>query len=85
MKIELIKDKNKDEIKQIWADYHLQKDVIAAIIPAADFELMKIHLQKFPTFLFPLPRSQGYEFIMSQCQRNVVHFTPLICYQVCFI
>lgn len=83
MKIDLIKDKNPDEIKTIWEQYHIQKDyTIAAIIPSTDFDRMIESSQKYPLFLFPLPRSQGFEFIMCQFSENTVHFTPLLYYQI---
>jgi ATP synthase F1 complex assembly factor 1 len=82
MKIELIKDKSMEEIKEIWHQYHIQKNFIAAVVPAEDFEELDKRGREFPTFLFPLPRSQGYEFMMSQFERNCVHFTPLLYYQV---
>ncbi|KAJ8965030.1 hypothetical protein NQ314_004428 [Rhamnusium bicolor] len=83
MKTELIKDKSAEEITDIWEKYHIQKDYcIAATIPAADFAKLNENSEKFPTFLFALPRSQGYEFIMCQFAQNSVHFTPLLYYQV---
>lgn len=83
MKIELIRDKTSEEIKSIWEQYHVQKDFcIAATIPVSDFNKLNEYSKKFPTFLFALPRSQGYEFIMCQFSDNTVHFTPLLYYQV---
>lgn len=83
MKTDLIKDKDAEEIKSIWQQYHLQKDYsLAAVIPASDFDTMIENSKKYPIFLFPLPRSQGYEFIMCQFSHNTVHFTPLLYYQV---
>ncbi|KAJ3644849.1 hypothetical protein Zmor_022550 [Zophobas morio] len=82
MKIDLIKDKSADEIREIWHEYHVQKNFIAAVVPAHDYEELETRGREFPTFLFALPRSQGYEFIMSQFDRNCVHFTPLLYYQV---
>lgn len=38
--------------------------------------------QEFKTFLFAMPRSEGYEFILAQWANNECHFTPLINYQV---
>ena len=32
-------------------------------------------------FLFPLPRQQGYEFVVVQFDGNQAHFTTLINYQ----
>jgi len=82
MKIELVQDKEASEISKIWNDYHLQKDVIAATMPTNSFEEITAKAQKYPTFLFPIPRTQGYEFIVCQFYRNTVHFTPLLNYQV---
>lgn len=82
MKLELIQDKSAEEITKIWQEYHIHKDVIAATVPADDYNVIYEHAIKHPIFLFPIPRSQGFEFIMAQFQRNSVHFTPLICYQV---
>lgn len=83
MKIDLIKDKGSDEIRAIWQQYHLQKDcTLAAVVPSADFDKMIENSKEYPTFIFPLPRSQGFEFIMCQFSQNIVHFTPLLYYQV---
>ena len=46
MKVELLKDKSKDEIADIWSLYHSKKDGVSAIIPADTWELMK---QRFLT------------------------------------
>lgn len=83
MKLELIQDKEPDEIKSIWEQYHIQKEhVIAATLPSKDFDRLMARAEKHPIFLFALPRSQGYEFIMCQFEGNAVHFTPLLYYQV---
>lgn len=83
MKVDLIQDKEPEEIKGIWEQYHIQKEhVIAATLPSKDFDHLIEKSQKYPIFIFALPRSQGYEFIMCQFERNVVHFTPLLYYQV---
>ncbi|XP_044762531.1 ATP synthase mitochondrial F1 complex assembly factor 1 [Coccinella septempunctata] len=83
MKVEAVKDKSADEIKEIWLKYHIQKECnIAATVPKKDFEQFKEKSELYPTFLFALPRSQGYEFIMSQIEGNCVHFTPLLYFQV---
>lgn len=83
MKVETVKNKSADEIKEIWLKYHIQKECnIAASVPRKDFEEFRRKSEIYPTFLFALPRSQGYEFIMSQIQNDCVHFTPLLYFQV---
>ncbi|XP_058458725.1 ATP synthase mitochondrial F1 complex assembly factor 1-like [Malaya genurostris] len=82
MKVDLIEQKSADEIKEIWLQYHLGKEVISAAIPVEQYDLMMARAKKYPIFILPMPRSQGYEFIMLQFFANTVHFTPLINYQV---
>lgn len=82
MKVELIEDKTADEIRDIWLQYHIGKEVISAAIPVELFDLTMARARKYPVFILPVPRSQGYEFFLLQFFANTVHFTPLINYQV---
>jgi ATP synthase F1 complex assembly factor 1 len=82
MKIELLNGKSVEEITKIWLEYHKSKDVIAAVVPIGTYNTMVDVAKKFPIFIFPIPRSQGFEFIMFQFAANTIHFTPLLCYQV---
>ncbi|XP_047102700.1 ATP synthase mitochondrial F1 complex assembly factor 1 [Schistocerca piceifrons] len=81
MKMELIENKTADEVKHIWEDYHKTKEVIAAVIPVELYTKIYSRGKQYPVFLFPLPRGQGYEFIVSEISEHEVHFTPLISYQ----
>ncbi|CAK1578898.1 unnamed protein product [Parnassius mnemosyne] len=81
-KMDLVKDKDALEIQGIWEEYHKNKEVISAIIPVEVYTTLQQNMREYPTFIFPLPRSQGYEFIMSQCYGHTVHFTPLLAFQV---
>ena len=81
MKLSLIKDKSKEEISEIWRLHHANKDAVSAVIPADVYVDMKSRFKEFATFLFPLPRKQGYEFIVAQFDGDVAHFTTLINYQ----
>lgn len=85
MKLNLLEGRPIEEIKEIWLEYHKKKDVIAAAIPTETFDKLMDSAKKYPLFVFPIPRSQGYEFIMFQFASNTVHFTPLLCYQVSFV
>lgn len=82
LKIELVKDKNAAEIQAIWEEYHKNKEAISATIPKDLYGVLQENMRQYPTFLFPLPREQGYEFIMCQNSGHTVHFTPLLAYQV---
>merc|ERR1712083_538234 len=44
-------------------------------------KLMKERFQEYNTFVFPIPRMNGYEFVMVQFQGNEAHFTTLINFQ----
>lgn len=59
MKVDLIKDKNGDEIKQIWEEFHKSKECsISATVPADKFRFIIEKSKKHPivrrsvTFLF---------------------------------
>ena len=81
MKLSLVKDKSTEEISEIWRQYHANKDAVSAVIPIEMYSEMKLRFKEFPTFLFPLPRKQGYEFVVVQFDGDVAHFTTLINYQ----
>lgn len=82
MKLDLLQDKTADELKDIWLQYHKEKDVLVATIPTETYKLLEQRSKEHPIFIFPLPRSQGFEFFLLQFSGNTVHFTPLLCYQV---
>lgn len=82
MKLDLLTDKTADEIKAIWLEYHKQKDTLVATIPTPIYKTLEQRSKEHPLFIFPLPRSQGFEFFLLQFAGNTVHFTPLLCYQV---
>ncbi|XP_023944858.2 ATP synthase mitochondrial F1 complex assembly factor 1 [Bicyclus anynana] len=81
-KVDLVKDKNASEVQIIWEEYHKNKEVISATIPNDLYTKIQQNMKKHPTFLFPLPRSEGYEYVMCQSYGHAVHFTPLLAYQV---
>ncbi|XP_071747863.1 ATP synthase mitochondrial F1 complex assembly factor 1 isoform X1 [Lepeophtheirus salmonis] len=81
MKTELLMNNTKEEISTIWQEHHKNKDCISAVIPVDVFNEMKLRFKEFKTFLFPLPRKEGYEFIVVQFSGNEAHFTTLINFQ----
>jgi len=82
MKLELVENKTVEEIKHIWLEYHKTKESVSAVIDVEQFDRIMSRAKEFPVFIFPLPRDQGYEFIMHQFAGNTIHFTPLLSYQV---
>ncbi|XP_026301423.1 ATP synthase mitochondrial F1 complex assembly factor 1 [Apis mellifera] len=81
MKMDMIQNMKKDEIIKIWKDYHKDKDYICGILTSEQFDKMFERGKRYSTFLLPLPRKQGYEFIVSQFYGLEIHMTPLIWYQ----
>ncbi|XP_071952799.1 ATP synthase mitochondrial F1 complex assembly factor 1-like [Antedon mediterranea] len=81
MKLDLIQDKSSDEIGKIWREFHNDKDCITAVIPADVFHEIQTKSATYPTFLYPLPRGDGFEFYLGQFDGNNCHLTTLINYQ----
>lgn len=81
MKVDMIRDKSRKEIIEIWREYHKQKDCICGTMTPEQYDRMFEHGKQYSTFLLPLPREHGYEFIMCQFYGSEVHMTPLLWYQ----
>ena len=81
MKIDLLKDKSKEEISEIWRVHHSNIDAVSAVIPSDVWMEMENRFLEYKTFLFPLPRKNGYEFIVVQFLGKSAHFTTLINFQ----
>lgn len=78
LNLDLIRDKSGPEVSQIWTQYFSTRDTISAAIPTETFEKIQTRAQSCPTFLFALPRSDGYEFFVGQWSGLELHFTSLI-------
>lgn len=81
MKLELLKEKNREEIEQIWCEYHQKNDCVFACLSAEEFESQKERAKRFPIFVYPLPRKEGFEIFLAQWQGNQCFMTPLSFYQ----
>ncbi|KAM4642265.1 ATP synthase mitochondrial F1 complex assembly factor 1 [Discoglossus pictus] len=78
LNLELVKDKNTEDIKQIWTEYFSTRDTIYAVIPGETFRLIWTRAQRCPSFLYALPRQEGYELFVGQWSGTELHFTSLI-------
>ncbi|KFP26521.1 ATP synthase mitochondrial F1 complex assembly factor 1, partial [Colius striatus] len=78
LNVEMVKEKSAEEIKQIWSQYFSAKDTVYAVIPAEKFDLIQKRAQQCPSFLYALPRKEGYEFFVGQWSGTELHFTSLI-------
>uniref|UniRef100_A0A8C3MYA1 Uncharacterized protein n=1 Tax=Geospiza parvula TaxID=87175 RepID=A0A8C3MYA1_GEOPR len=87
LNVEMVKEKSAEEITQVmdlnginFASHLIfsAKDTVYAVIPADKFDLMWKRAQKCPSFLYALPRKEGYEFFVGQWSGTELHFTSLI-------
>ncbi|XP_045033027.1 ATP synthase mitochondrial F1 complex assembly factor 1 isoform X1 [Daphnia magna] len=81
MKTELLEDKDFEEIKQIWHEYFKNKITVSGVLTKTIYDELHSRAMQYSTFLFPLPRDEGYEFLLCQFAGNEAHFTSLINFQ----
>ncbi|KAG8132361.1 hypothetical protein E2320_010221 [Naja naja] len=78
LNVEMMKQKKPEEIKQIWKQYFSGEDTVYAVIPGKTFDVMWKRIQNCPSFLYALPRKEGYEFFVGLWSGRELHFTSLI-------
>ncbi|KAM3839966.1 ATP synthase mitochondrial F1 complex assembly factor 1 isoform 1-T1 [Vipera latastei] len=78
LNVDMMKQKKPEEIKQIWKQYFSGEDTVYAVIPGKTFDVMWKRIQNCPSFLYALPRKEGYEFFIGQWSGTELHFTSLI-------
>ena len=79
--VSLLADKTPEEISKIWTEAHQEKTAIVAVIPGDVWETLSSRLVEHNTFLLPLPRNDGYEYMVMQFEGKQAHFTSLYSYQ----
>ena len=86
MKLELVKDKTKDEIADIWRQYHSHSDnkAISAVIPADMFKVMSQRFQQHQTvkllieeslFLLTVTYTESGTVMLNWDSRYLCHFS----------
>ncbi|XP_075688657.1 ATP synthase mitochondrial F1 complex assembly factor 1 isoform X1 [Rhinoderma darwinii] len=78
LNVELVKHKSAEDIAQIWSQFFATRDTVFAVIPGDTFDLIWKRSQCCPSFLYALPRDDGYEFFVGQWSGAELHFTALI-------
>ncbi|XP_029474206.1 ATP synthase mitochondrial F1 complex assembly factor 1 isoform X2 [Rhinatrema bivittatum] len=78
LNIEMVKHKTTEEIKEIWKQYFSRRDTVCAVIPGEAFDLMWDRAKVSPSFLYAVPRREGYEFFVGQWCGLELHFTAVI-------
>lgn len=76
-----LRGKTSSELTEAWRKLHSDRDAVCAVLPSAVYERIHERALEFPVFLFPLPRQNGYEFVLSQFLGDQCHMTPLAAYQ----
>lgn len=81
MKIDKVAELEPEAIKAIWITFISELSKFPGMISDKEYETIAKRSSEFTTFIFPLPREQGYEFILAQWAGHECHFTPLINFQ----
>ena len=71
-----------EKISIMWNEKHKDKNAVISIIPAAIWNTLSSRFLEYNTFLLPLPRNQGYEYMVVQLEGKEAHFTSLYNFQV---
>ena len=72
MKVELLEGRPVKEIAELWAAYHkLREQYVAGVVPAKMYDTITARASLFPVFIYPLPRTGGYEFFVAEFQVGV--------------
>ncbi|RNA34718.1 ATP synthase mitochondrial F1 complex assembly factor 1 [Brachionus plicatilis] len=81
MKTEMLNDLPPEEIKNIWSTYMKERSRLSDMLTLDEYSKIRERSKQFNTFLFPLQKDQGFEFILTQWSANECHFTSLINFQ----
>ena len=79
--LDSIKDKTPEEISKMWTEAHQDKTAIVSVIPVDVWQTLSSRFIEHNTFLLPLPRNDGYEYMVIQFEGKEAHFTSLYNYQ----
>ncbi|KAI8337636.1 ATP11 protein-domain-containing protein [Chlamydoabsidia padenii] len=83
VKLDLLEKESPERIAQLWHTYHSTKEnVINAVIPAHIFQTLQERGERYPMFIFPLPRPNGLEFYLLQFHQTQCYFTSLAEYKL---
>lgn len=82
VKIELLANESKEDVENIWKEYHKAKYCVASSMSREQFLHVNTKTSVYPQFVVPLSRTDGaVEFFYWQQQNNIWMFTPLIEFQ----
>lgn len=81
LNVEKISELNSEQISLLWTEYFAGKKALSGVIPADFYVQILERAKKFPVFVLPLPRDEGFEFFYMQFQGHQIFFTSLLEYQ----
>ncbi|GAB1601757.1 ATP synthase mitochondrial F1 complex assembly factor 1-like [Argonauta hians] len=81
VKLDLLKNETPENIEKIWMQFHSVKDCVYGVIKEIDYDEVMSKAKLCPSFVYPLPRQDGYEFFYQQFSGSEVYFTPVALYK----
>ncbi|KAI8093189.1 ATP11 protein-domain-containing protein [Halteromyces radiatus] len=83
VKLDIFGKVSKENIIKLWHEYHKdKKNTINAVIPSSIYQTIHERRQRYPMFIFPLPRDNGLEFYLLQFHDRQCYFTSLAEYKL---
>ncbi|KAI9209735.1 ATP11 protein-domain-containing protein [Polychytrium aggregatum] len=82
MQLDKVATETPERIGEIWNTYYSSKpNYVSALVPGEFYKKLSERAKTYPMFILPLPRDQGFEFVLLQFSGNQTFLTPLIEYQ----
>ncbi|EGF81341.1 hypothetical protein BATDEDRAFT_24227 [Batrachochytrium dendrobatidis JAM81] len=81
VKLELLMKETPEMVSIIWNKYHSDKNCLSASIDSATYKKLHQRGRKYPLFILPLPRNDGYELYFIQFSGHQTYYTPLLEYK----
>ncbi|XP_029644380.1 ATP synthase mitochondrial F1 complex assembly factor 1 [Octopus sinensis] len=81
VKLELLRQETPENIEKIWMQFHSVKDCVYGVIKEMDYDEVMSKAKLCPSFVYPLPRQDGYEFFYQQFSGSEIYFTPVALYK----
>lgn len=66
MNVEKILPLEEEAIRKLWLKYHYEKPAVVSTLQSKQFTPIATHLSRYPRFIWPLPKDNGYITFFSQ-------------------
>ncbi|RKO97057.1 hypothetical protein CXG81DRAFT_9414 [Caulochytrium protostelioides] len=82
MNVEKLGPLTAEQVGALWNGYHARKALsLSGVMPSDFWARLAARAARCPTFVLPLPRDGGWEFVLMEWQGRVLSFTPLVEYK----